>query len=195
MHDTPVPKATVHNVLRMRSNRSVAMLTLAILSSTAGLARVSSAQSSQAPGDTSDAAVLEIAYRAVVANIPAGHRVVVVDDPLLHPGVKEIDTGAANRKLASSVGLNPAVLNDVRTCTTPFDCSLTGDIVGSISVKMATRTIDSAVVLVATRYFLPPSKVSDHTRVAWEAIALYEVKLVRRDRRWVVTNVSPRTES
>jgi len=151
----------------------------------------------QAVPTGSDIAIFGIAHRAIDSKLPAGRRLIAADDPLLRvPPGSENDVGLANRQLANAVGLPTAALKDVLTCRTSYDCYFKGGIVATVSLRMSSRTADSAVVEVATRYFLTPStKRPGSTTFARQAVALYEVILARRVGQWIVVSVTPRMES
>ena len=99
----------------------------------------------------------------------------------------------ANRRLASTLGLASVTQDEVVTCRRSYDCSFTEDIAATLSLRMVSRTTDSALVQVAIQYFIPPWP--QRANPNWRAIALYEVRLVSRAGRWVITNVGVRAES
>jgi hypothetical protein len=149
----------------------------------------------QTTPDAPDAALLALAYEAVTGtHLPqGGRRVVAVVDPLLRiPAGREGDVELANRRFASLVRLPAVVLADVLRCPTSWQCSFTDSVAATVSVRMASRLQDSAVVHVATRYFLPPSSLRGF---AWQALALHQVWLARRNGRWTVVGLSPLAES
>jgi hypothetical protein len=78
------------------------------------------------------------------------------------------------------------------SCRASWDCSFKGEVEATVALRMASRSPDSALVLVATRRFLPSSGTY---RFAWQSLGRYEVRLVRRNGEWIVVSSSIRAES
>jgi hypothetical protein len=139
--------------------------------------------------------ILRIAYDTIeVVSLPRGPRVIATHGPLLAvPRGQEDSVARANRRLASALGLRSVTQDEVVTCRRSYDCSFNEDIAGTLSLRLVSLTSDSALVQVAIQYFIPrwPQRGNPN----WRAIALYEVRLVVRDGRWFITNVSVRAES
>jgi hypothetical protein len=141
-----------------------------------------------------DTDILRIAYDTIEVNLPRGRRVIATNGPLLVvPRGQEDSVALANRRLASTLGLASVAQDEVVTCRRSYDCSFTEDIAATLSLRMVSRTTDSALVQVAIQHFIPPWP--QRANPNWRAIALYEVRLVLRAGQWVITNVSVRAES
>lgn len=162
----------------------------------ASIGLIGSSLVAQTTPTTADTSIFNIAYRAVDARLPAGRRVVALNDPLLHvPSDRETDAELANRRFAHAVGLATTALDSVLTCPTSFECAFKDDIVATVSLALASRTPDSAVVELATQSLRPWSDPRAARTVTRRSVAVYEVTLARRAGRWIVTSVTPRAES
>jgi hypothetical protein len=123
--------------------------------------------------------------------------VVAVDDPLLKGFVDSTrDLRADNVRWANLVGLPAVPLADVLICRRSNDCSLKDGIAATVSAGMGFLEADSAVVFVSTHFFrddIDAKRPRGWPR--WQLLAVYEVRLARRNRDWSVVSVSVRAES
>ena len=148
-------------------------------------------------------ALLRLAYNAMDAgkHLGSGPRTLLIDDPLIRKiAGRDRNLRGADQRLGNLVGLPAASIADVMSCKRAYsyDCSFKNGVVSTVALALVSPLADSAVAFVATRYFPDHSNQTAARNPGWprwQALAVYEVRLARRNGEWVVVSISPRAES
>jgi hypothetical protein len=175
---------------------------IAVLVSGVGAVLCASMARGQTVQDSTVDGLFRLVYQAMDGkHLPAGPRTLVHDDPLIRKiaGQERILRGAGER-FGNLVGLPVASIAEVMICerSYSYDCSFRNGVASTVALALTFPQTDSAVAFVAIRYFPDQSNQTTTRRPGWprwQALAVYEASLARRNGKWSVIEFSVRAES